>query len=464
VNPRFEMPNNLYFGGGGETHYTPLTLAALVCAILAIFVLPRRHVVVPLLVAGLLLSLSTNFVVDSFHFSAFRLLLLAGWVRIVLGQEAKFGQLTLLDKVLLAWALGGSIMFCLLWGLGAVANRLGFLYTTLGSYFLLRCLIRDKADVLRMVKTLVVVFALLAPFLIREHQTGQNALSILGAPASSEVRYGQVRAQGPFLHPIVCGAVGAMMLAPFVALWWQGGRNRWFAVLGVASAAVMTVTSASSTPAMTIGAGLLGLLLWPVRRRLRWLRWAILIVLVGLQFLMNAPVWFLIAHVGNATGGSGWHRATLIDTFIRHVGEWWLYGTRNNADWGYYMWDVDNAFVNNGLEGGLLTFVLFIAVFACAFKLIGNARKKAEGSASDARLIWAIGCAVFANAVAFFGIFYFDQSILVWYGLLAMISVTGKLGAERSPSQPARVVTAGDAAMPYSSESETPNAVLLLRP
>lgn len=457
------MPTNLYFGGGGATYFSPLTLVILACCVVLIWVVPRKLVVVPLLVVGLLLSLSVTLVVAGFHFSAFRLLLLAGWLRIVLRGETNLGRLTSLDKVLLAWALGSSIIFCLLWGSASVANRLGFLYTTLGSYFLLRCLIRDKADVLCAVKTLAVVFALLSPLLIREHQTGQNALSILGAPALSGIRDGQVRAQGPFLHSIVCGTVGAMMLAPFIALWWQGGRNRWFAVVGVISSAIMTITSASSTPAMTIGGGLLGLLLWPVRRSLRWLRWGVLIVLVALQFLMQAPVWFLIAHMGNATGGSGWHRATLIDTFIRHFAEWWLFGTRNNADWGYYMWDVDNAFVSNGLEGGLLTFVLFIAIFVYGFKLIGNARRRAEGSASNARLIWAIGCALFANAVAFFGIFYFDQSILVWYGLLAMISVTHKLTADYKPSQAAQVVRVDDDVTPHSEESETLSTALLLR-
>jgi hypothetical protein len=452
MNPRFEMPQNLYFGAGGETNFTPLALAVLVCAVLLMWALPRKFALVPLLVAGLLLSLSMTLIVAGFHFSGFRLLVLAGWVRVVLRRETNFGRMTSMDKVLLSWAMCGAITFCFLWGWEAVANRFGFLYTTLGSYFLLRCLIRDKADILRMVKTLAIVFAFLVPFIIREHFTKQNALSILGAPELSTMREGEVRAQGPFLHPVICGTVGAMMLAPFVALWWQGKRNRWFAILGVLSAAVMTVVSGSSTPAMTFAAGLVGLLLWPARRRLRWLRWGSVIVLVALQFLMRAPVWFLIAHVGNATGGSGWHRATLIDTFIRHFGSWWLYGTRNNADWGYYMWDVDNAFVNNGLEGGLITFILFIALFICAFKIIGRARKTAKSSA-DARLIWALGCAMFANAVAFFGIFYFDQSILVWYGLLAMVATAGTFSAGREAVPRREPVVIDEASSRFSSPS-----------
>ncbi len=59
-------------------------------------------------------------------------------------------------------------------------------------------------------------------------------------------------------------------------------------------------------------------------------------------------------------GGSGYHRAMLIDNFIHHFSEWCLFGTRNNADWGFDMWDVDNAFVAAGIGGGFIAFVAFI--------------------------------------------------------------------------------------------------------
>jgi len=454
MNSRFEMPDNLYFGGGGDTFITPLALVILVCAVVLIVVVPRKYVVVPLVVAGLLIPISVTIVVGGFHFGAIRVLLLAGWFRIMVRREVHFGRINSLDKALLGWALYGAAMFCLLWGWPAVSNRMGFLYTTLGSYFLMRCLIRDKADVLRMVKTLAIVLAFLAPLLLREHLTTRNALAVLGAPELSSVRNGEVRAEGPFLHPVIGGTLSAMMLPVFIALWWQGTANRRIAVLGGLASLIITVASSSSTPMMTLAAGLLGMLLWSARRRMKWLRWGAVTALVGLHLVMNAPVWYLIAKVGRATGGSGWHRAELIDTFIRHFGEWWLYGTRNNADWGYYMWDVDNAFVSSGLQGGLVTFILFIALFVYGFKRIGRARRKAERSPKDARLIWAIGCALFANAVAFFGIFYFDQSILAWYALLATISATGTFVVDPGARQLPEAASPGDSGVSHSAESE----------
>jgi hypothetical protein len=52
---------------------------------------------------------------------------------------------------------------------------------------------------------------------------------------------------------------------------------------------------------------------------------------------MKAPVWFLIARIDLAGGSSGYHRAMLIDTFLRHFGDWWLLGTKDAFSWGWDM-------------------------------------------------------------------------------------------------------------------------------
>jgi hypothetical protein len=460
----YDMPDNYYFGGGGDTFITPLALAILICSVLLICVLPRKYVIVPLLMAGLFLPTPVTLLFAGFHFNASRLLLMAGWVRTLFRGEVNLKRMNSLDKALLAWALSGAFMFCVLWGSAAASNRLGFLYTNLGTYFLMRVLIRDKADILRVTTTFAITLILLTPSLIQERVTGYNPLSLLGAPAESTVRYGGVRAQGPFLHPIICGVLGSMLMPAFLSLWWQGRSNRRIAVIGVSASTIMMITSASSTPLMTFGAGLLGFLLWPVRRNLGQLRRGFVVVLVILHLLMTAPVWFLIAHVGAQTGGSGYHRAMLIDNFIRHFSQWWLFGTRNNADWGFDMWDVDNAFVNNGLQGGLLTFVLFIAIFVYGFKLVGKARIQTEKSIKDGRLIWGIGCALFANSFAFFGIFYFDQSILAWYCLLAMVSAAGTLIRPQSLNQMSRAAFASGSSVISPLESETRTSASFLRP
>jgi len=449
MNPRFEMPDNYYFGGGGGTFMTPFAIVVMVGAVILIFVLPRRYAVAPLLIACVLLPQKLNVIVGGFHFPIDRILLFAGWLRCLGRGEAFRSPLNSLDKVILCWAAANAVTFSLLWGqMPAVTNRLGFLYTNVGSYLLLRFLIRDKADVLYAIKVLAVIVILVAPFMLGEHITGHNGFSLFGARELSEVRDGSVRATGPFAHPIIAGTVGAMLMPLFVGLWWRKEKSRKLIGLGIVGSIVMTITSASSSPLMTFMAGTMALVLWRARKQMRWFRWGIVTLLVCLQLVMKAPVWFLIAHVGGQTGGSGYHRASLIDNFVWHFSEWWLIGTRNNADWGYYMWDVDNAYVAAGVGGGLITFILFIAILVYAYKRIGTVRKLTEGSRKDAYLAWAVGSALFANTVAFFGVFYFDQSIIAWYALLVMVAVSASFipskkslespedGAGSSPESP----------------------------
>lgn len=426
----YDLPKNYYFGAGQATFATPMAVAVLVAAIILIVLLPRRYAVVPLLLAGIFLPLTNNVVVTGFHFFFDRILLVAGWIRILIRKERNWGGMNSLDRAVLLGALAESVAFCILWAeSGAVVNRVGFLFSVLGTYFLLRALIRDKQDVIRVIKVLAIVVIICAPLMLREYATQQNGFYLLGAGKLGHIRYGRVRATGPFAHSIIAGTFGAVVVPLFVGLWWSGTGNKRLAAAGILSSMVMMFTSASTTPVMALSAGVLALSTWPLHKKMRTIRWAVVLALIALELVMKSPVWFLIARLGRMLGGSGYHRAMLIDNFVRHFSDWWLIGTRNNAYWGWDMWDVDNAFVAAGFTGGLLGFILFLAVFFYGFRMIGAGVRVAQdkGVRNDGLLMWAIGAALFANAIAFFGIVYFDQSRLAWYALLAMIAVLPSL-------------------------------------
>jgi hypothetical protein len=426
MHTRYDIPDNYYFSGGTQVStITLLALVILLASIACMFMVRRRQVVVPFLLANLVLPVSATIVVGGLHFLALRLLILAGWLRLCLRGELSWPRWTGLDKAVMAWACVYAVAFTVLWGnVAALTNRLGFLWNTLGAYLLLRILIRDKNDVVRVIKALAVFVIVVGPFLLHEHITGHNAFNVLGAEEVSAVRNGTIRAMGPFSHPIIAGTIGAMLAPLFIGLWWQDKRQRWLCGIAIASSLMMTVSAGASTPMMTFAAGVFALLLWSWRTRMRFFRRALVAALAVLQLVMKAPVWMLIARTGGAIGGSGYHRSMLIDNFIHHVGEWWLVGTQNNADWGYDMWDVDNAFVAAGVGGGLLTFLAFIALVVYAYKQVGKSRILAAKFHNDERLVWALGACLFANTVGFFGIVYFDQSVVAWYALLAMISAT----------------------------------------
>ena len=420
-----DQPTNYYFGGGDDaTSATPLAILVLLIACILVLALPRKHAFVPFLVAALFLPLHVVVLIGTLHFNATRILVLVGWLRLLIRSDRFPGRLQMFDKIILASALCNAVMYSLLWqSFGAVVNRLGFLVTTMGAYFLMRFLVRDQQDVVRVIKTLAVVVIVLAPFMVYEHRSANNPFWLLGAPVITDIRDGQIRAQGPFGHAIIAGTVAAFLLPLFVGLFSKELRSRFLAAAAVLAATVVMIVSRSSTPVLTYAAALLGLALWPLRKKMRALRWGIVLCLVAAQVPLKSPIWFIMDRASGVMGGSGWHRSMLVDNFVRHFYQWWLVGTRANPNWGWSMWDVDNAYVGAGLSGGLLNFVLFIAMLVTAYKVIGRARKRAEKSPRELRLIWTLGVALFANTVAFFGIVYFDQSIVAWYTLLAMIAV-----------------------------------------
>jgi len=192
-------------------------------------------------------------------------------------------------------------------------------------------------------------------------------------------------------------------------------------VVGIVSAVVITVACNSSTPVLGCAAGLLALCLWPARQWMRLLRWGVVLTLISLHLVMKAPVWNLINRIDIAGGSSSWHRFMLVDLCIRHFGDWWLFGIKDTSVWGWDMWDTANQYVSVCENSGLLPFIFFIAVLVYGFKYLGRARRAAGKDRKRALFLWALGSALFANVVAFFGISYFDQTMVAWYALLAMI-------------------------------------------
>ncbi len=162
------LPTNYYFGGGDEaTAATPLAVLFLLAAIILLFVLPRKYAYVPFLIAALLLPLHVVLVISSLHFNATRILVMAGWLRLLVRHDRFPGRLQPIDKIILGSALCNAVMYSLLWqDFGAVVNRLGFLVTTMGTYLFLRFLVRDQHDVVRVIKTLAVVVIVIAPSML----------------------------------------------------------------------------------------------------------------------------------------------------------------------------------------------------------------------------------------------------------------------------------------------------------
>ncbi len=435
MNIAFILQHQVLGGAEGQTILGPGAALLVSLAVILILCLPRKYVIAPFLVTALFIPLGQEVVAGGLHFPMFRILILFGIVRVLFsgrstGKEAEKFHLNSIDRILIFWVFSSVITFTLLWGsTDALVNRMGFLFNAFGTYFFLRFLYRSEEDVVRTIKVLAMICAVLAIFMVQEHFTGRNYFSIFGGvPTFTPIRDGNLRAQGPFGHPILAGTLGATLLPLFWGLWCRDRKSRGVASLGIASSFVVTIASMSSTPLGALFAACVGIGFWPLRKRMRSIRWGIVFGLVALQMVMKAPVWALIERINLISGNSSWHRFELVDLFIRRFTDWFLLGAKNYASWGIDTWDQSNEYVLEGERGGLITFVLFLTLLVRCFRAIGNARKAVESRPNEEKFVWAFGAALFANVVAFFGVTYFDQTVVAWYALLAMISTLALSG------------------------------------
>jgi len=421
--------HEIVFGSGAsQTLLHPIVAVATVVAIILILVLPRKYVAIPFLLVIFTAPMGQQVLLGSVHLYVPRVLILFGGVRLL---AAKLSS----DKQLLAGGVN-SVDRAFFWGvicqtlavlllfheLPATIYQFGFGLEYIGGYFLLRFLIRDEVDIYRVMKCLVLVTVIVSVGMVIEQLKVINIFGMLGGVSvTPEIREGRIRSQGPFGHELLAGAFGAT-LVPLLLLLWVRGKAKLIALIGIACATLMTFTSNSSTSLLTYAGVILAVCLWPIRKSMGAVRWGIVLALLGLQLVMKAPFWFLIAHVDLTGSSSSWHRAALVDQFIRHFWDWWLVGTKDTGSWGWDLWDTQNQFVTIGQSGGLLAFILFIAMISRAFGRLGRARKAAEGDQKQEWTMWLFGAALFSNVVSFFGVNYFDQTKFAWFALLAMIS------------------------------------------
>jgi hypothetical protein len=419
-------PENIRFGGGSPvTVLHPLVAVAMVLAIVLILCLRRKYVIGPLLLAIFLIPKGQVIVAAGLHFNIFRIIILAGLARWAAsrGSSTLAGGFSFMDRVVTLWAVSYLVIYSLQWMVpGALIASLGMFLDAMGGYFVMRFLIQDREDVRRAIKVLATVAIVNAACMLNEQRTGTDLFSLLGGISAGTVREGKIRSQGAFEVFITAGAFGATLVPLLVWLWSQA-RSKTISVLGILAATIMTVTCYASTTLVAYAAAIVGLCLWPIRKHMRLVRWGIVASFVGLHLIMRGPVWSLLEHIDLTGSSSSYHRYMLIDNFIRHFGDWWLLGTRNNGSWGWEMWDTSNQYIMYAFYGGLTTFALFIAIISMGFGRLGAARKVAEGNRSEEWFLWCLGAALFSHVVAFFGIGYFDQVQFAWFALLAIICV-----------------------------------------
>jgi hypothetical protein len=417
------------FGAGGQTHLDPAILIALILAIILILFLPRKYVLIPLLLLSIPIPSAQMLMIGVFHLQVFRLLVFFVWIRLIWQRYVKEGRASeihfnTIDICLICYAVVYVFAFTLLWQeQQAFVDSIGRVYNIIGFYFAFRFFIRDKDDVERFIKVLALVALFIAACMANEQMTGRNVLAVFGGvPVHTPLRGDYLRSQGPFSVYLTAGCFGATLIPLFLCLWRKDGSPT-FALTGVAAGLIIIFTSHTSTAVSAGLAIVIGLAMSPLREKMQWVRRGLVAMIVSLHLVMKAPVWALFARVDFVGGSTGYQRFEIIDQCIRHFWSWWLIGARDYWTWGSEddMWDQANQYVAIANTSGLLCLIFFLAAIVYCFKYLGNARKAAGEKSSEAWFFWLLGVALFANMVAFLGVSYFDQTFITWYALIAMI-------------------------------------------
>jgi hypothetical protein len=415
------------------SNFNPLAFGALLILAYLIWSLPRRLAVCPLLIMICLMPLGQQLVLFGLHFFLFRVLLLVAGLRVLSKGEARQLVLTDIDRVFIWWVVVSVIFGTLAKpSIELLINRLGDVFNAIGCYFFVRCVLVDFEDIVASVRTLAWLSLPIAALMLVEKMTSHNYFSAFGGvPEITSIRDGHLRCQGAFRHPILAGTFGATQIPMFIALWFYRPQYRLLAVLATFSSLAIVGTASSSGALMALAASLIGMVLWKWRTQMRLIRRGAVVTILILSVVMKAPIWYLFARISNLTGGTGWHRAFLIDQTIAHFNEWWLFGTTYTAHWAPSgevtaadpnMMDITNHYVMEGVKGGLLKLTLFMVIVVRCFKSVGRRLRSEPAGLPSGLFVWAMGVSLFAHCLSFMSITYFDQTVIVYYWLLAMMA------------------------------------------
>ncbi len=422
----------------------PSFVLFLVLAI-ALWTVPRKLALAPFLVGCCLVTTGQGLHLGFITLPIYRMLMLIGVIRVLVKGERIVGGINLIDRLMMLWA--GWYLFSSMfhdWKLDAGPVYVcGVIYNQLVFYFLVRTWCSDLDDTVGVIKTVALVLVPVALEMLLEKATGKNLFSFFGGvPETVMVREGKLRAQGPFLHPILAGTVGATCIPLFVGLLRD---SRFHAVVGIVAGLVMVFASASSGPVMSFMAAVGALIMWRYRHLTKAVRRCAVILYLILMVTMERPPYYLISKIDLSGGSTGWHRSFLIDQTINHFSEWWLFGTDHTRHWmpnqgvasSPTHTDITNYYISYAIGGGLPGLMVFLFILGVSFRWVGQLEEHMmEQRPHHAFMIWCFGSALFAHAVTGISVAYFDQSVVfLWLNVAVIASVYSAVVADEEEAK-----------------------------
>ena len=379
----------------------PLAVSILVVLIFVVLGASRRVALLGMMAGVLYLTQSQQVQVIGFNFFAMRFIELAGFIRVMSRREFSFARLNGIDRAML-WLYGFVTIVYLLRASDGQAYQIGSTMDALLCYFTFRGLIGDIEDYKWFLRAFLVLLVPFTVLVLMESITRHNPFLILGGSGEyGWLREGRLRCQGSFRHPSLLGTLGAAYFPLYLGLVFSK-PERLRAFFGIACCLIIVWASNSGGPLSAAAMGVVGWLFWRIRTEMRKVRWAIVGFIALAAVLMKAPVWYLIARMGDITGGDGWHRAFLLEVSFNHLSQWWFAGIPIKETWDWFPYvldstggaDITNQFIAFAFTAGLGALVLFIVLLKRAFGSLGRAlqsvRSGPEETGETEFLLWSL--------------------------------------------------------------------------
>ena len=398
----------------------PTTVLIAIFLIILTFAIPRKYFLLPFILAACFVPADQRVIVFDLDFTPLRMLVLAGFLRTVLRSERLTFKWNRFDNLVLLWAICGAVIYVIQWAdTRALIYECGALFNVIGLYWLFRININSWYDIKFAIKVFAVCSLLLSVFVGLEWATGTNPFAILGRVGTG-VREGRYRCQASFPHSIMLGLFWATMVPLFVGFARQD-KSKLLLWSAVGASIFIVAATASSTPVLTLLIVLVLLCGYKWRQCTASVGWGLLVSLIALHIVMKAPVWHLISRIGVVGGSTGWHRYNLINQAINHFGEWAFLGCRSTAHWGWGLSDLTNQYILEGVRGGFVTLALFLVMIYMALRTLLRLALQHQ-QPKQRFLAWCLFVAILGHCIAFFGVSYFGQIMVLWYMTLAAVS------------------------------------------
>lgn len=362
----------------------------------------RLSIIAALFLIGLVIPVFIN--IGPLRLSPYRLVLLFTLIPcLMLWLSGRAGQKIPGDWCIIVICCWSTFAMMVVHGVAYSIEPAGILILeTAGPWFLARCMIRTPEAFYAMVRLLLILVLMLAPFGLYENLTGDNIalrfFAKLGPTWTDHAyppRWGLDRVQGPFEHAILFGVFCGVNLGMvyYVLGYGKTMTGRLMRTAGVAVTAAMALSSGPLT-ALTSQSGLI---VWDAAMRRQLVNhWKVLAVLVAVAYvtidlLSNRTPFHVFASYFAFNASTAYSRIMIWDWGTRSIWNHPVFGIGFN-DWErhpFMVGSVDMFWIVPAMRHGVVVWAAYLYMFFSTVVRVGK-RKDLDDRLAAYRKGWII--------------------------------------------------------------------------